>query len=228
METGGRRAARREAKREEVLEAAIGLVREDGLGGLTAVRLATALGCAPGAIYRYFDGLPGVLVALQEQAITQLAREIGEATAASRAAEAKRPSRDPRRAALRHLLVALRPVVDGATREPTRHRLIDELLSRPEEVLATEQLRAVNAVLAPLLEQVAGLFEEAVTAGALTAGDADVRTRLVWAATHGLDHFRKRDRGEPTRLRVDRLRPELLRTLLVGWGAPVELLKGLL
>jgi hypothetical protein len=42
---------------------------------------------------------------------------------------------------------------------------------------------------------------------------------VLWAALHGLDHFRKRDRIQPVELRVAALELELYRGLLLGWGA---------
>jgi hypothetical protein len=86
----------------------------------------------------------------------------------------------------------------------------------------------VNAALAPLLELVGSLLHECELAGALAPGEAPVRTRLLWASLHGLGHFRKRDRGEPPANRVDALVPELLRTLLLGWGAPPKAVGALL
>jgi hypothetical protein len=41
---------------------------------------------------------------------------------------------------------------------------------------------------------------------------------VVWAAMHGLDHFRKRDRIMPTQLRVSALREQTLLALFAGWG----------
>ena len=56
--------------------------------------------------------------------------------------------------------------------------------------------RLVEAV-TQVLGQVAAIFEEAAGAGALDAGDAGQRTRVLWATVHGLDHMRKRDRRTP-------------------------------
>jgi AcrR family transcriptional regulator len=50
-----RRAERREATRAEILEAAWGLARENGLAGLSLKDVATRIGMRPPSLYWYFD-----------------------------------------------------------------------------------------------------------------------------------------------------------------------------
>lgn len=216
--TTAAKVERRDARRQELLAAARALVAEDGLAGLTVHALARRLGVAVGGLYRYVPGKSGLLVLLQEEALEGLAAEVAAAVDASRLVAARRQVADPRAAALSHLLAALGPVLAGPHLDPVRHRLLDGALSAPEQLLAEDELARVNAALRPLLGRFEALLHEAALAGALAPGAADERTRLLWAAVHGLGHFRKRDRAEPARLRVDRLAPALLRTLLVGFG----------
>ncbi len=205
--------------RAEVLAAASSLVANEGLAGLSLHAVARGVGCSTAALYRYFPDKASLLLALQAEAIGSLHAELAAAVERSRATTAREGSVEPASAALRHLVQALTFVwADHAANVP-RHRLIDELLSSPAPLLEEEQLKSANALAAPLLELVGTLLAEAVRAGALDAGDAPTRTRLAWAALHGLGHFRKRDRAEPRALRTDALFRDLLATLLVGWGA---------
>lgn len=220
-----RRQKRRDEKREQILETAFFLIERNGVEALTMPRLASRLKCAVGALYLTFSSKSALLVALQEQAIAALSSEVAEAVEASKDHFGKHDSGGTRaRAALAHLAAAVDTVVRLPQRSPARHRLVDELLSTHETVLSQEELEAVNAALAGLMEQVTTLLRDAQEAGALAPGDNDVRARLLWAAIHGLGHFRKRDRGEPIELRTPRLVEAMMETLLRGWGASEEAL----
>ena len=214
---------RRAGRREQILDAAMALLEREGFAALTVTRLAAELGQSLGALYRHFPGKAGLLVALQLRGIGGLRREVDAALAAERKRLVSK--RAPARvAALALVLAALRPFVEGWRRDPTRHRLLDGLLSAPDLLLEDHELREVNAALAPLLEAVAAALEAAVSVGALEPGDGELRARVLWAALHGLDHLRKRDRGEPKRLRSPALAAATLEALLRGFGArPGEL-----
>lgn len=217
-----RRQRRREARREEVLDAAMVIVEREGLAALTMPKLAREVDCAVGALYRSFSGKSALLVALQQQAIEALSMEIAQAVEVSRHAAAKRKRLSPAEASVSHLWAALDTVLTLPSRSPSRHRLIDELLSSSDAMLSDEELATVNVTLAGLLSRVTTLLHEAQVAGALQPGDVEVRARLLWASLHGLDHFRKRDRGEPPALRTPRLVEAMLASLFRGWGAGAQ------
>lgn len=216
-----RLAARREARRERILDVAMGLVEREGFAALTVARLAAELGQSLGALYRTFPGKAGLLVALQLRAIRSLQAEV---TLAQREA-ANRTHRSPgdrphkKVVALSLVLSSLRPFIDGHRLAPARYALLDGLLSAPDLVLDAAELRLVNGALEPLLGAVAQGLEAAAEHGALEPGDAALRTRILWAALHGLDHLRKRDRGEPRSLRSPLLVRGTLLSLLRGFGA---------
>ena len=201
----------------------MGVVEREGFAGLTVVRLAAELGQSVGALYRTFPGKAGLLVALQLRAISSLQAEV---TLAQReAAHQTHRSRPHKRVvALSLVLSSLRPFIDDHRLAPARYALLDGLLSAPDAVLDDDGLRLVNGALEPLLGAVAQGLEAAAEHGALDPGDAALRTRILWAALHGLDHLRKRDRGEPKRLRSPALVRGMLWSLLRGFGAdPGEL-----
>jgi AcrR family transcriptional regulator len=221
-----RLAARRGARREKILDAAMEIVEREGFAGLTLVRLAAGLGQSIGALYRTFPGKAGLLVALQLRAISSLQAEVTlaqrEAAHRTHGSPGARPHK--RVVALSLVLSSLRPFIDNHRLSPARYALLDGLLSSPEAVLDTAELRLVNGALEPLLGAVAQGLEAAAEHGALEPGDAALRTRILWAALHGLDHLRKRDRGEPKQLRSPALVRGTLLSLLRGFGAdPREL-----
>lgn len=219
-----RRTRRHLARRDEVLAAALRLVEDEGLAALTVARIAKRLDAAVGALYRYFPGKGAVLVALQARAIGELEQEVHAEVERAEARLRSRPPRGRREGLLRLLLAALRPLLDGHRRKPARHRLIDELLSNPEPVLSPAELAEVNAALAPLILAVRHRLDACTAASALSPGDGPLRTRVLWAALHGVDHFRKRDRGEPLTLRTAAVGAALVRALLIGFGArPADL-----
>ncbi len=216
-----KREARRGERREAVLDAAMAVVLDDGLESLTIARLARALGVAGGALYRYFPGKDAVVVALQERAVASF-REVLEEDLSRASAHAKETGASEQVTALLLAAVAPTSYLAHGQRAPGLHRLLDRSLSHPTALLTDDEARQVDAALAPLLRICAQQLERAAECSALAAGDADVRTHLLWAAAHGLDHFRKRDRIQPESLRVPALLNALLADLFVGWGATRE------
>jgi AcrR family transcriptional regulator len=218
-----RRAERRETRREEVLVAAMRLVSDEGLEALTIQRIAGAIGASVGGLYRYYDGKDALLVALQQRAIAQVADD--QQADVERARGAFKQSRLPPEKGMAGVLqlaaglVAATVVMRNAYRRPEEHRLLDAFLSSHQPVLTEESARLSDETLKPLVETVARELEGAAASGTLERGDAVQRTYVLWAALHGLDHFRKRDRILPPSLRVDALVPATLRAIVRGWGA---------
>jgi len=203
-------AAKREAFREAILAAATRAVEEDGLEALTVKRLADELGVALGGIYHYVDGIEEVLIMLEQRALEGLGEAMREADDSAVAAG---------RSAFERLATAIRVFVDDAARAPGRHRLVDALLSAQAPLFSPERAVEAEGALAAILAHVARLFDAAVAEGALAPGDPDVRTHLVWAALHGLDHFRKRDTRAPRRVRHRALVSAMLEALFSSFGA---------
>ena len=206
---------RREARIDVILDTATTLVVGGGLEALTLQRLAAELGVATSALYRYFPGKTELVVALQVRAIAALTAELGAALEGVEAHDAA--------GALAAVWAALDLFLAEPERAPARHRLIDTFLSAPEAQLDAPALAEVEQVLAPLLARVSAALAHAARLGALAPGDAEVRTRLAWAAAHGLHHLRRRDRIEPRARRFPALARALVDSLFAGWGAPPEL-----
>ena len=211
----GRRDERRERRRALLLDTAMEILGEGGLDALTIPRLAERMGASVGGLYRYFPSKEAIFVALQERAIDAYSKAQGDA---AEVAETWSSGLSVGGRALARVVGAFHAFLRQAEQAPAQHALVDAFLSAPSPTLSEAQARAIDAYLTPLLEACAEHLEGATAAGALAPGDALVRTHVLWAALHGLDHFRKRDRIQPPALRVEQLERTLFRTTFIGWG----------
>lgn len=216
----GKRAEKRRSMEEAVLEHAADMLR-GGPEALTIAGLAQRLGVSVGGLYRYYPSKGAILVGLEKRAVASYA-SVQETLLAT--VEPRLRGRPGRVAALARLLTAARAYPEHAVRAPVEHRLMTQLLSVPEQLLADHEALTVEAELRPIIERNVTLFVDAVSAGALSPGDAVVRTFVLWAALQGADQFRKRDRLLPPALHSTALGAHMLDSLLLGWGAePREL-----
>lgn len=71
-------AERRQALRNELIEAADAIIAKDGLSALTARVAASQVGCSVGAIYNVFKDLDGLIIAVNSNTLARLDREIGK------------------------------------------------------------------------------------------------------------------------------------------------------
>ena len=180
---------------------------EQGIDALTMPALARELDAAVGGIYRYFDGKQALLVALQSRAIRVYSERLDQAL------EAAQTPRD-------EVLAAWTAWRRFAVEQPELHGLIDAGLSDPRQLLDDDDAHAVQQALDPVLERVAASIQAAQDAGTLSAGDARLRAYALWAALHGVDHFRKRDPRLPAAFHSDRVAEVLVDSIVGGW-APV-------
>ena len=216
-----RRLDKRIAKRQSFLDAAMEIVIEGGVGSLTIAKLAQAVDISVGGLYRYFPSKEAILVGLQEQALTEYGEELVRVVETVDAGLAS-VAPPPEIAAVVHIVVVFITYLEDAEAAPARHRLLDEFMSAPVPLLDDDQALVVERALTPVVQFCARTLEEAARVEAIAPGDAVQRTHVIWAVLHGLDHFRKRDRLQPERLRVAALVPHAFRALLVGWGATPE------
>src|SRR5690606_30301097 len=145
-----RRQRRREARRREMLDAAMELIVDEGLESLTIARLASSLAAAVGALYRYFPGKQGLLTALQKRAIASLHQQmLAELDAVHTYVETQGLSAED--GAMLACVVMFTAYLRDIERDAARHRLIDRMMSSPTPVLTDEQARQVNEVLAPII-----------------------------------------------------------------------------
>ena len=162
-----RRERKRLARRNNMLEHAMEIIVEGGLKALTIAKLAKRLDAAVGALYRYFPSKQALLVALEHRALENFSAVLSKDLEAAQSYLNSQPSQCQRAAALMRLLVAAYAYIYDGVRAPTRHRLMDILVTTPEQVLEDHEALEVEASLQKLLSQVAQLLTDAVSLGAL-------------------------------------------------------------
>lgn len=213
------RRKRREETITRIVEAAMGIVTEEGFDALTMQRLADELGYAIGAFYRYFGSKDELLLAVQRRVLEQLAADIRAADAEIREHVERSPTVDARVAALARIVAAARVYETLPSRRPAHALLLMRWLADPLPMVGTAAAAPMLPALLELFAIVPALFRAAAEVGALAEGSADRRAHALWSALSGVAQLRKLDRFGVEALRTDALATELVRTLLVGWGA---------
>ncbi len=220
---GTGRDRRRVETSARILEAAARIAGEEGVEALTMQRLADALGYRAGALYRYYPSKDALLAAL-------LARIVGEAGGMVRessreaegiAARARRPL-SARARALLPIVLAARGYLVLAEAQPAQMALLVRALAAPQPVVDDAAAGEIAAATLALLREAGALFVAAREAGALAPGDDLTRVVLLWSALHGVVGSRKLARFGVGALTPAALVAELVRALLVGWGARRE------
>ena len=206
-----RRERKRAAKSAAVLDAAMTIVAEDGLAGLSMGKVADRLDVAVGGLYRYFPSKEAIVVGLQRRAMERFATQLDEHLGQRHGCP------------LREAVAPFWFYVAQSQREPETARLFDAFLSAAEPILPLEDALSVEPTLEAILQRCDARLHAAAEAGALSPGDARERTLVLWGSLHGIGHFRHRQRFQPSAYAVEALARTLITTLLVGWGAdPAE------
>lgn len=155
--------------RRALLDAALGLVEEEGAGGLTLRAAARQAGVSQAAPYRHFASKQALLAAVAEEGF----RAMGQAMRAASAAEADDPL-----ARFRALGLAY---VDFATTHPAHFRV---MFGR---AVAD---RSAYPSLREAAGETFGLLVSAIVdcqqAGLVRSGDPAELALAAWSATHGL------------------------------------------
>ncbi|MEN0061430.1 MAG: TetR/AcrR family transcriptional regulator [Myxococcota bacterium] len=121
-----RRLEQQERKHRAILDAAFGMVEDEGLERLTMPRLAKALGVAVGGLYRTFPSKDRMVTELQGRAIDRLWRRVD-----NRWRRVDRPPADEAVRALAHVVVALQMGLRFASTDPVHHGLLVHLWAHP-------------------------------------------------------------------------------------------------
>jgi AcrR family transcriptional regulator len=217
-----RRADKRRHMEQAVLDCATELLRAGGPEALTIVSLAKELGVSVGGLYRYYPSKGSILVGLEKRAIASYAA-VQEQLLAELEPRLKRAPMP--RAALSRVLLAASAYGEHARRDPVQHDLLTQLLAVPVPLLDEREVAEVEAHVQPILARSTELLVAAMEAGALSAGNALLRTYVLWAAVHGADQFRKRDRLLPSSLHASVVSDAAVEGLLLGWGADPDVLE---
>lgn len=209
-------ARRREAKTDAIVRAALRVLADDGIDGLTLQRVAHALGVTTTALYRYFPSKDALLAALQRQAVGELHGALGAALAE---VQPRLAGQEPAVAAIARILAVVRFHRDLPRTHPDAHRLVAALLGDTRQLIADDHAAATVPLLLALLADVRALLDAAAAAGACEPGDADARTVVLWATLQGLAQLAKLARLAPRTLAAADLERVAIETLLRGFGA---------
>jgi AcrR family transcriptional regulator len=159
-----------EVLRRAILDAASGLLVEEGPQALTMRRVASAVGCSTTVLYKMFGGKEGLADALYREGFERLTRRLEEAERAD-------DSDDPVARAVA-LAIAYRKsaLADRNYYEVMFGRAI------PGFEPSRESLAVADASLGKLADAV----QEGMDSGVLVEGDARAVAEVLWAAAHGV------------------------------------------
>lgn len=204
------RVQRKRAERQQrIVETAMQLLAEGGLGHVTVQRLARELDYTPGALYRYFPSMEALLAHMQRVAIASLQVRLARAVAAL----------PPDSEALDRLRAAAGAYLQSTVDAPHEMSLISQLLAVPRALIGDEQNRETLPRIVAVLHVIEQLIAEAQASGALTPGPARERTVQLWAALQGAVQLDKLSRFDATLFSATTVGAGLVESVLVGWGA---------
>lgn len=188
-----------EQQRARTLAAALRLFGEQGVAGVSMRAIASAVQLSPMALYRYFPGGKGeVLATIRGHGFESLALEFGRASAGLQ---------DP----IEQILSLTEALLGFALAHSDVYRLMFDL-TQPEEHEAYLATRRAAAWKLP-----AQALHTAIDRGLLQA-DREIFPHLVFAAVHGVLSFELSGQPSPQR-RLERLLGPMLETLFRGAGA---------
>ena len=207
---------KREVMFDRIIETAMAALSRGGLDSLTMQGLAGELGLAVGALYRYYPGKDGIIVAVQRRIIDTIREELA---AALTRAEGQVSGLDRRQVSLLRLWVMVRVYEAMARRRPTEFGLLSMTMGDPRQLVQDEHADQLVPSMLELFQLVGSLFTAATDASALSLGDPSRRTLVLWTAVHGALQLRKLERFAVGTLQASGVLEEAVSTLLVGWGA---------
>lgn len=206
MPVNPRRPRRRRAYhhgdlRQALLDAALGILRRDGVDALTLRAVARAAGVSQTAPYRHFRDRRSLVAAVAQESFARLGAAIGRAVQTGK----------PGCSAVERGMTAY---VRFALEHPAEYRV----MFGPELAQRDDQPQLSTTALG-----VFGLLREGIArqqkAGALGNGDAGLMAITAWATLHGLAMLALDEQTAVTGHKVDELVRASIELLLAGMGA---------
>jgi AcrR family transcriptional regulator len=165
--------------RDEIVAAAVDLLDEHGEESAITLRsVARRVGIAAPSIYRHFPDQPAIMLAVVQQAFTELDEQL--------LAARDRAGDDPRR----QLFAIGDAYLEFAEKHPQRYRTMFGgvwIPSLGESSVTENDLVALGQLAMQLLAEI---LQSCVTAGYATSTDLSADTIGVWLGLHGLAHQR--------------------------------------
>ncbi|MCA9515945.1 MAG: TetR/AcrR family transcriptional regulator [Myxococcales bacterium] len=199
-----RRQRRWEARRRELLDAAVALIARDGIDAFSLSRLAAELDIAVGGIYRYFRARDGLLAEL----LIEVAGDVRE-----RLFAAGEP------AGVAWVRAAVDAYVRFADEAPERFALLSRTLADPRPLVADPEAEKVLEATAPLIAAMSLALDAGARHGELAPGPGAARAARLWAALQGALQLRKLGRFTVTAEIGGDLARDVADDLLRAWAA---------
>lgn len=216
-----RRREERDARVDWILDAALDLAVREGLGALTTPRLARELGYTPAAFYRYFESKDALLLALETRTAQRYYARFFEVFASARHAldDLRTLGGQPRVRALARIALLAKVYASLAKEEPAHFRLVGVLVTGDRSWMKGTGAEKLEAHVLERIAEVVVLFAEAEELSALARGNPVERLMILWVSLHAVLAAAPLAEAHPELLDLDAMGAELLRALLVGWGA---------
>ncbi len=206
------RERRHRANRKRILQSAAELIYDGGVEALSIKKVAQMADYTPGALYRYFPSKEALLAAVTVDGIEDLEAEVLNAAV-------------PGESDLEHVVAQALTYCQFARRRPGVFGLLTAMMGQPRVLIAEASNAApvAGAIIKAIVPMVRSL-ERAQETGVLTPGDATERTLLIWSGLQGALQLRKQERIAPQLINSNRLCRGMLRSLLMGFGVPAEVI----
>ncbi|HVX16718.1 MAG TPA: helix-turn-helix domain-containing protein [Acidimicrobiales bacterium] len=213
------RARQRLEQRRHALDTALGIIAADGVDALTMQRLADELACGIGSIYRQFTSKSALLAELQRGALEVLHRSLAGSQTSLDSVCNERGVSDPAELALSRVLGAACFWVDAELTFPLEVELCRRMFTYPSVVMSDSDVAQVLPAALAVLETARQLLAAAVELEALAPGADLQRALTIIAATNGVRMTSGLHRFSATLFDGSELANNLVRDLLVAWGA---------
>lgn len=192
-----------EARRRQILDAAMDQFESGGLEAVSFRQIAASLGCSYSTPYRYFDSKEALLTALRARAFRWMEEAMEQAIAA------KSGARD-------RLAALAEAFIQAALAHPARYALM--FFELPNTDLAQRSLELIKAK-REALDVCTRIVSEGQAKGELNLRvDPLTASHLFWAGAHGLVSLEVAGQFVMGR-DVDTLIPSMITTLMQGLEA---------
>lgn len=212
---------KRAAKRDLIVDAAFEAVSRDGPADFSLNQLARDLDYTPGALYWYFPSKEALVVEVQSRAFRELRDKLAESRRAWHRVFEDEPPAVQR---IGGLLGLARYYLQLERTDPQYARMISFSLD-PRVWLDDGTAQQLVPILGELFGQVAEPLVAAQHESVLQPGDALGRAVQYFAALQGMLLTSKLSRLSNDLFDVERLGMNSAETLLLGWGAALQVVE---
>jgi len=210
------RSRRRARKFQEILDAAESLLLEGGPEAVTIRGVASRIDMAVGALYRYFPSKEAIMAGVGGRMVSKLGIDLDESVHEIKTVEQED---GPLVSSLFAIIWVSHRYYERCLESYELYQLANMMLVEQRRLLDPGQRKVFMADVFDFLGQVAGLFEDAATKGALSTSNPMERALILWSSHNGNLQLRKLGREDSEIVHPSELQKQLVTTLLLGWGA---------